>query len=334
MDVGIIGTGWVAGEHLGALRKIPRVRVAGIAGRNTDRARELARKAAEWGEEPQVWDDGVSMVKEARFDAVLVLLPPHLHGDLEFELAGRVPAVFIEKPVGRDLRTVEAVAEAFEKAGTLVSVGYMNRYRRSTETVRALMTSPEERPVLINGWWITPMPPPLWWRTKEQSGGQFVEQCTHLVDLARWIGGEITAVSAFSTRGFVDQPGFTVDDAVTVNARFAGGALGNFTTGCFPLGSTSTGRGMDGVGMTFSSKTTQCTLTGWSMDLDWKDHKGSGDSFLSEEDIFAVQDQAFVQAALTGDRTLIRSTYPDAAITLKVTLAAEESALTGRVVAV
>jgi len=332
MDVGIIGTGWVATQHLEALKKIPGVRVTGIAGRNADRARELARQAAAWGDEPGVWEDGESMVNQSRFDAVFVLLPPHLHGNLEFELAHRVPAVLIEKPVGKDLKTVEAVAEAFEKAGTLVSAGYMNRYRRSTEAVKNLMTG-DHPPVLIHGWWVTEMPPPLWWRTKDQSGGQFVEQGTHLVDLARWIGGEITSVSAFSTRGFVDEPGFTVDDAMTVNVRFAGGALGNFTTGCFPLGSPSTGRGLDGVGMTFSSVTTQCTLTGWAMDLDWRGPEG-GESRKSGEDIFVVQDQAFFDAVRTGDRSLIRSTYPDAVATLKVTLAAENSALTGRVVAV
>jgi predicted dehydrogenase len=264
----------------------------------------------------------------------LVLLPPHAHGDLELEVARRVPAALFEKPVSNDLAAAERAAEAFEKAGTLVSVGYMNRYRQTTSKVRELLGA-ANRPVLINGWWITEIPPPLWWRTKAQSGGQFVEQCTHLVDLARWIGGEITSVSAFSTRGFVDNVAdYTVDDAVTVNARFVGGALGNFTTGCFPQGNPSTGRGTDGVGMTFASRSTQCTLTGWAMDLAWKDNHGAGAIVESTEDIFEVQDRAFVEAVRSGDRSGIRSSYPDGVRTLRVTLAAEKSALTGQVVVV
>jgi len=332
MNIGIIGTGWVSTQHVEALNKIPEARVVGIAGRNTERAKELARMAV-GGDEPKVWDDGITMVRQANLDAVLVLLPPHLHGELEREIARHVPAALIEKPVGIDLATTEGIAEAFERAGTLVSAGYMNRYRKTTAKVRDLFSSPDHRPVLINGWWVNETPPPLWWRRKDQSGGQFVEQCTHLVDLARWVAGEVTEVSAFSTRGFITElPGFTVDDALTVNLRFASGALGSFTTGCFPLGNPSTGRGTDGVGMTFSSRTTQCTLTGWAMDLDWKNNRGEGATQKSDEDIFAVQNRAFLEAARTGNRALIHSSYPDAVRTLRVTLAAERSAQTGTVV--
>jgi len=334
MDLGIIGTGWVSGKHLEALQKVPGARVVAIAGRNTDRGRELARQAAAVGDEPRVWDDPLAMVQRARLDAVLVLLPPHAHGNLDLEIARRIPAALVEKPVGNELAAVERAAEAFEKAGTLVSVGYMNRYRQTTAKVRELLAA-DNRPVLINAWWVNELPPPLWWRTKAQSGGQFVEQCTHLVDLARWIGGEITEVSAFSTRGFINNVAdFTVDDAVTVNARFASGALGNFTTGCFPQGNPSTGRGTDGVGMTFASRSTQCTLTGWAMDLTWKDKRGAGAVVESKEDIFEVQDRAFVEAVTSGDRSGILSPYADAVGTLRVTLAAEQSALTGRIVAV
>lgn len=302
------------------------------AGRgNTVRAAELARKAEASGWQPQVWDDPLVMLGKARLDAVLVLLPPHLHGDLERAIARSVPAALIEKPIATDLKTAEAAAEAFDKAGTLVSVGYMNRYRKTTAKVRELMAA--SAPVTIHGWWITEMPPPLWWRSKEQSGGQFVEQCTHLVDLARWIGGEIAEVSAFTTRGFVDDvPEYGVDDALTANVRFASGALGNFTTGCFPQGTASTGRGVDGVGMTFTSRTTQCTLTGWSLDLEWRNNAGGGQSLASDEDIFVVQDSALVQAAATGNRTGILSSYADGVRTLAVTLAAEESARTRRIV--
>jgi len=49
----------------------------------------------------------------------------------------------------------------------------------------------------------------------EQSGGQFVEQCTHLVDLSRYLIGEITEVSAYRTGGFMPEvPNFNVEDAM------------------------------------------------------------------------------------------------------------------------
>src|SRR5690606_1934250 len=44
---------------------------------------------------------------------------------------------------------------------------------------------------------------------------------------------------------------------------------------------------------------------------------------------YQAQDEAFVEAIRTGDRSLILSTYDDALRTAEVTLAANESALTG-----
>lgn len=328
MNIGIVGTGWVAEKHLAALTSLPGVRIAGIAGRNTDRARDLARTAAAFGDEPRVWGDGLALVKAGGLDAVVVLLPPHLHGPLEFEIARRVPAALIEKPVSHDLRTAEAVAEAFERAGTLVSVGYMNRYRATTQRLRTLFSAPGDEPITVSGWWVTPMPSPRWWRTKEQSGGQFVEQCTHLVDLARDIVGEVTEVSAFSARGFIQGvDGFTGDDALAVNLRFSTGALGQFLTGCFPRGEGTTGN-RPGIGLSFASRTTQATLTDWEMHLSWKNHVGDGEELKSTENIFQVQDRAFV-GSLRGPNQ-IRSSYADGLKTLRVTLAAEESAATGR----
>ena len=42
MKIGVIGTGWVAGLHLDALRQIEEAEVVAIAGRNETRAKELA----------------------------------------------------------------------------------------------------------------------------------------------------------------------------------------------------------------------------------------------------------------------------------------------------
>ncbi len=43
MKIGIIGTGWVTGLHLEALKHIEGAEVVAIAGRNEVRARELAK---------------------------------------------------------------------------------------------------------------------------------------------------------------------------------------------------------------------------------------------------------------------------------------------------
>jgi len=322
-NVGIVGTGWVASQHIAALKKIEGVCIRAICGRNTTRAAELTA-----GTGAAVYDHWQKMLSAEQLDAVFILLPPHLHGDLEVACAQSVKGVLIEKPIGVDVETAERIDAAFRHAGTIVSVGYMSRYRESVRKTRDLFANTSDPVALVNGWWIGEMPGPLWWRDLAQSGGQFVEQCTHLVDAARYIVGEIAEVSAFSTRGFVrDVPGYSVEDAMVVNVRFASGAIGNFTTACHP-------QGFGSVGLKVSSRTTQCSLTGWSLDLQVEQHKAETIQHKSQEDIFVVQNQAFLRAVIEQDASLIRSSYGDAMKTLRVTLAANDAAISGKTIRV
>ena len=334
--VGIVGTGWVAERHVEALGRIADARIAAIAGRNSARAVELAGKAARaetakgtgaTEARPALYADWAEMLAREKLDAVFVLLPPHLHGELELTCAARVPAVLAEKPLARDLATAERALEAFAAAGTFAAAAYMNRCRRSVLRARELFAAPDNGAVLIEGRWVVPVPPPAWWRDRSLSGGQFVEQCTHLVDIARFVAGKIVEVSALSTRGFIDDlEGYAADDAMVVSARFASGTLAQFSTGCFPR------RGLDedgGIGMTIGSRKTRCTLSGWGMALRAETASGETETVGADEDIFEIEDRLFLRAAASGDRRLFPSSYADGLETLRVTLAADESAASG-----
>ncbi len=329
LRVALIGTGWVADKHLRAIKSLPDATVVAIAGRNAAATAELAARAEA---KPYSYEDVPQLLKQEQLDAVFLLLPPHLHGDIEARCAEHVPAVLIEKPVSSDLAVVRRAAEAFDKAGTLVSVGFMCRYRKTIERAQAALSEASAKPVLVNGFWVGDMPGPMWWRTKAQSGGQFVEQCTHLVDLARYLVGEIVEVSADTTRGFVtEHPGYTVDDAAVVNVRFASGAIGNFTTGCFVKPGHASALG---IGLTLQARTLQVDLTSWNMDLEILRKEGEVERLPAPEpDIFVVQNAAFFSAIRDKSPGLVRSSYADAIETLKVGLAAERSAELRRPVA-
>ncbi|MDP3179271.1 MAG: Gfo/Idh/MocA family oxidoreductase [Spirochaetaceae bacterium] len=331
IDVGIIGTGWVSGIHIEALLACEDARVAAVAGRNLARARELAAKAsaakagASFGEPACAYASYVEMLDAQKLDAVYICLPPHLHGEVELACARRVKAVFVEKPVGRDLQTVLQAKEAFDRAGTIVSVGYHNRYRKAARAARDFYSKPERRPVLVAGSWVGDMPGPAWWRDKSESGGQFVEQCTHVVDLARWIAGDIVEVSAMAATGLAEQAGATVEDAIVVNARFASGAVGTFATGCFVRALCPARLG---IGLSVSSPDSLCVFSGWDFDCVLKE--GEREELMPPEpDIFALQARAFVQAVRRGDGTPIMSDYADGIESLKVGLAANLSLARG-----
>jgi myo-inositol 2-dehydrogenase / D-chiro-inositol 1-dehydrogenase len=325
--VGVVGSGWVAERHVAALRSLD-AEIVAIAGRN---GASVAKLCAESGAKAYQLDAVRDMLRSERLDAVFLLLPPHLHGPIEAACAEHVPAVFIEKPITTDLEVARRAHEELTKAGTLVSVGFMCRYRETVQRLRAELAREEDPPVLVNGAWVGDMPGPLWWRARAQSGGQFLEQTTHLVDLSRYLVGDIVEVSSFTARGFIrDVPGYTVDDASVVNVRFAGGAIGTFASGCFVTPPSASAMG---IGLTLQCRGRHVSLNGWDMHL--KLQRGAEIERLcsTEADIFAVEDAAFLAAFRARDASLVRSSYADAIETLKVALAATLSASSGRAVA-
>jgi len=320
MKIGIVGTGWVADLHLNALKEIEGAEVIAIAGRNEARAKELAQP---WS--AKTYAKPLAMLENEALDAVFILLPPHLHGDLERACSEHVKGVLVEKPISQSLETAQTVNAYFKSAGTIVSVGYMNRYRQSVQRARALFAQDGNPGILANGWWTTQMPPPLWWRTFEHSGGQFSEQCTHLVDICRYTMGDIVEVSAYATRGFMNEVSdYSVDDAMVVNARFASGALASFSTGCFPLGGHSESPS-GGIGLSLSSRNHRIALTGWSLEGTIHSGEDEQEAIPSEANIFVIQNKAFLDAVASNDPSGIQSNYEDGMKTLATTLAANES---------
>lgn len=317
MKIGIIGTGWVVDHHLDALKQIEQVEVVAIAGRNQARARELAAPIG-----ATTYEGYLPMLERESLDAVFILLPPHLHGDLERACAEHVGAVLVEKPITHCLEQAQEIHAHFQRAGTLVSVGYQNRYRASVQHARDYFTEASPA-IMANGWWITEMPPPAWWRRFDQSGGQFVEQCTHIVDLSRYLMGEITEVSAYRTNGFMTEvPDFSVDDAMVVNVRFASGALGSYCTGCFPVGEHDS----VGIRLNLSSRQHRIDFESWNFDGTLHSGRDAPRALPETANPFLVQAQTFVDAVARKEPHAILSDYADAMQTLAVTLAANESA--------
>ncbi len=74
---------------------------------------------------------------------------------------------------------------------------------------------------LVTGLWLDATPPIGWWQRRTGSGGQLVEQATHLVDTARLLVGEIDEVSAYASRTErAAFPNLDVDDVTATSVRF------------------------------------------------------------------------------------------------------------------
>ncbi|MDK3256863.1 Gfo/Idh/MocA family protein [Blastococcus capsensis] len=190
--------------------------VGGVADPRAERAGELVARAGATAYEG--WEqrlDGEAL------DALYVCVPPHGHGAVEEAATDLGLPLFVEKPLATDLATAERLAARIEAARLLTSVGYHWRYLDTLETARGLLAETPARMVLAA--WLDKAPGADWWARLDRSGGQTVEQATHLFDVARVLVGEVTGGSAVGSRS-PDGPGGMLD-VCTAALRFESGAV-------------------------------------------------------------------------------------------------------------
>jgi predicted dehydrogenase len=227
LRVAVIGAGGIAGRHVANLSWFPGVRLVGIADPEPNAAESLARHVAG----TRTFADWREMLDKIAADAVMIFVPPFVHGEPELGAAERGLPFFVEKPIAADLATAERIADAVASRNLVTAVGYHWRYLDTTERASELLArSPAQ---LAMGYWWDATPPRAWWVRQAMSGGQIVEQTTHIFDLARVLLGEASVVSTI-VRYAPDRqhqfPDVDVPDASIVNLRFETGAIGAFSS--------------------------------------------------------------------------------------------------------
>lgn len=312
--IGIIGSGFAV-HHSRAIASVAGAKVVAVCSRSEVKARAIATGK---GVAYYPFENYPEMLKKEKLDAVYICVPPFLLGELELVCADYVKALFIEKPVTLDVQQGQTILQRLNQAGTLTCVGYMNRYRANVQAAKTYFS--EQTPILINASWSDQLPPPYWWRQRDMSGGQLTEQCTHFIDLIRYVAGDITEVSAYAAKGFIDDVNdFNVDDAVVMNFRLKSGAVGNVMTSCF---TKAHGGGALGIYVNMASRDKTYRLEGSSLDLTVQHGDNKVDRVPSQENAILEENRAFIKAIQMNDPSLIHSSYADALETAKVSLAA------------
>lgn len=253
MRIGIVGAGGVAERHARVLEQFDDVQVVGVADVNPVRAEAVAGRHG-----ARVYADHDRMLADAALDALYVCVPPFAHGPAELAaIAAGVP-FFVEKPVALDEAVGEEVSARLAERPVLTATGYHWRGLDTVEQARALL---EDHPAgLVVGSWFGSTPPVAWWSRRDRSGGQTIEQTTHILDLARALVGEVSEVAAVAARRGDDpnrhptaapnrHPGPDVPDVTAATLRFASGAIGSFASTCLLPGLKSAGLAIYSTGL-------------------------------------------------------------------------------------
>lgn len=316
--VGYIGAGGIAHSHAEGLARIEGAPLVGVTDVHAPAAQKLADKYG-----AKVYASAAELIKECSPDALFIFTPPFARGEAEHAaLAAKVP-FFIEKPLALDKELMAEIAAEIAKLNLITSTGYMTRYRKSVARAKAVVA---EDPAILGfgGWWGgTPGDHP-WWTDMAKSGGQFHEQATHTVDLARYLFGEAVEVFAAAATGFNKGiPHYTMHDALTVIIKFAGGGIANLMSSC----SSNAG---GGIILDISCMNHNIKFKDWEHTVLIESRDGTSEGIKGERNIFEVEDRVFIEAVRSGDRSGIKSDYADGMKSALVSLAANESARTGK----
>lgn len=330
----MIGAGGVAQRHVRVLSGLEDVQVVAVADPSLAAAKALAATCG-----AQVHPGAEQALAAVEADAAYVCVPPFARGAPERAVLARGLPMFVEKPLAAGLEVAEEVGALVAEAGVVTGTGYHWRCLDTLSRARDLLaTSPA---LLACGYWLDKRPPVPWWAQVELSGGQVVEQLTHILDLARVLLGEPVEVSAMGARltGVADRgqaaegPGAVagdaegadptrgdVDDATAATVRFASGAVAT-------LAATSLLRGKHRAAVHTFGPGLALELSETALVVD--DHTSRTEHHPAEDPRVGV-DREFVAAVRGGPAT--RAPYREALRTHRLACALVESARTGQAV--
>jgi predicted dehydrogenase len=245
VNVALIGYGFMGKAHSNAYRQVgpfftPRLRpcLKVICGRDRSAAEQAASRYG-WQEVATDWRE---VVGRDDIDLVDVSTPGDSHADIAIAAARAGKAVFCEKPLANDVRSAERMLAAVTKARVTHMICHNYRRVPAVAVARQLIDDGRLgvirhfRGTYLQDWIVDPSFPRVWRLDRARSGsGALGDIGSHVIDLARYLVGEIVEVSGavetfVKERPLPDRPSrkgpVTVDDAVVACARFAGGALG------------------------------------------------------------------------------------------------------------
>jgi predicted dehydrogenase len=338
--IGMVGAGAVAARHVRTLLEMDGVAVAAVADPALERAEELAGEAG-----AAAYPNHMELLAAERLDAVYICVPPFAHGAPELAVIEAGLPMFVEKPVAIDQETAATIAARLAGRSLITCTGYHWRWLDIFDRAVGLLADRPAR--LVQCSWLDKVPPPPWWLRRDGSGGQTIEQTTHVLDTARGLAGDVVEVHAFGARAASNPPtprpvgpqtgrvadggaggsqpstaalpGADIHDVSVASLRFASGAVGTVASTCLLPRLHRAGVHLVADGLSLELSETELVV-----EVD-----GERSAWTAAADPRPRPDRDFV-AAVRGGPDRIRVPWPEAYRTHLVACAITRSAEEGR----
>lgn len=230
LGVGIVGTGWVAGEHIRAFKENPHTEVRALCSRDSAKA---AAKAAEGGVQCRVFTNYEEMLAMDGIDVVSIATPPDCHVTEAVAAAQAGKHLLLEKAMATTFDGARDIRDAVANAGVKSVVSFVLRWNPLFEIIKAQLADGAIGDVFLgevdyfHG--IGPWYKQYGWNVKKEVGvSSLLSAGCHAVDALRWfMEGRIVEVFQYSTFGkgaaFAE---YEYDPTSCMICKFADGRIG------------------------------------------------------------------------------------------------------------
>lgn len=208
LRAGLIGLGMMGRHHARNLKSLDGVELVAVA----DPGGDPHGAAAGY----DILPDAEALVK-AGIDYAVVAVPTALHKDVALTFAQAGVHCLVEKPLAFDVAEAEEIALAFESAGLVGAVGYIERYNPALQEMRQRIADGQLGEIYQIA-------------TRRQGGfpariadvGVTKDLATHDIDLTAWVAqSDFKSVAATTTR----RSGRDDEDMVSIAGRLRNGAI-------------------------------------------------------------------------------------------------------------
>jgi predicted dehydrogenase len=330
----MVGYGWAAGAHIGALDLIDRFEVAAVCTSRDDvDAAELERRH---GRPIELVRDLAELLGRPDIDVIDLCSRSNLHAAQAIATARAGKHLIIEKPISLDLEDLRAVEAAVGAAGVRTCVCLQVRFSPQFTMTRSLvgggLIGPLHYGEVDYFHNIGPEVSQYEWNLRSDGGGSslLTAGCHALDGLLMFMDDQVTEVASYATSS--PHPNFAryeyPTSSVTI-VRFAGGAVGKVASivdSHQPYYLRVHLVGSEGTildGRIWSEQ-----IAGLDPDR-WTELGVQLESLNVVEEPYLLQFQEFADA-LDGDREMALTSLADAVRSFEVVFAADRSAALGR----
>ncbi|MFO7634808.1 MAG: Gfo/Idh/MocA family oxidoreductase [Caldilinea sp.] len=255
IGVGMLGYAFMGKAHSNAFKKIPYMMypppaiptLAAICGRNEEATRAAAVR---FGYE-RYYTDWRAMLADDRVKLFDNGGPNDAHAEPCIAAAQAGKHILCEKPLARSAEESKTMLDAVQKAGVKHMVAFNYRFVPAIRQMRKLIESGalgriyHFRAVYLQEWIMPHYNMPMIWRLDKgvAGSGALGDLGAHIIDLGRYLVGEVSSVSAMAKTFIAERPWgdgtmgkVDVDDAFAAVVAFENGALGTVEATRFAAG--------------------------------------------------------------------------------------------------